>query len=379
MPTRAGTAHPRLAIVAASLNIVGGQGVEAALLAEALGRDGCDVTFIPIDPRLPYGLRWVRGVRGLRTVVTQLRYWPSLRHVARADVVQAFSASYWSFLLAPVPAMIVGRLARRRVVLHYHSGEAADHLEGWGWLVHPWLRLAHEVIVPSEYLRDVFARHGVAASVIPNIVELSAFPFRDRHPIGPRLLSVRTLEPPYGVRRVLEAFEKVRREWPEATLTVAGEGSEREALARLGAQIGGVRFVGAIAAADMPRLYAEADIFINASQVDNQPVSILEAFASGLPVVSSDAGDIPRMVRDGETGCLVPGGTADGLARRVLDLLADPDVAQRLAHQARADVRQYTWPAVRAAWRRVYTGVHERTETGASAVRRAESGAPAPR
>jgi glycosyltransferase involved in cell wall biosynthesis len=296
----------------------------------------------------------VRSVRGLRTVVTQARYWPSLRQVARADVVHAFSASYWSFLLAPVPAMLAGRLTRRRVLLHYHSGEAGDHLERWGWLVHPWLRLAHEVIVPSEYLRAIFARHGVEASVIPNIVDLSEFPFRDRHPIGPKLLSVRTLEPPYGVRRVLEAFERVKRARPDATLTIAGDGSERPALMALARHMGGVEFVGAVAAADMPRLYAGADIFLNATHVDNQPVSILEAFASGLPVVTSDAGDIPQMVRDGETGCLVPGGAPDGLATRVLELIEKPDDARRLAHAARDDVRRFTWEAVRHAWSRIY-------------------------
>src|SRR5437870_8783482 len=168
-----GSFLPKVALVAASLDIVGGQGVQAALLVDALRRDGHDVTFVPINLPRPRLLGRLGGVPYLRTAVNQARYLPSLLRLAEADVVHVFSASYWSFLLAPAPAMLVGRALGKRVVLHYHSGEAADHLAHWGALVHPWLRLADEIVVPSEYLRGVFEAHGYGVRVIPNIVDLS--------------------------------------------------------------------------------------------------------------------------------------------------------------------------------------------------------------
>ena len=103
--------------------------------------------------------------------------------------------SYWSFLLAPVPAMIVGRRLNKHVVLHYHSGEADDHLSRWGAFVHPWLGLAHDMVVPSQYLRTVFAQYGYSARVVPNVVDVSRFQYRARLPLRPRLLSTRNLEP----------------------------------------------------------------------------------------------------------------------------------------------------------------------------------------
>ena len=99
-------------------------------------------------------------------------YVPSLARLWDADVVHIFSGSYWSFLLAPVPAMIVGRCLNKHVVLNYHSGEADDHLSHWGPLVHPWLGLAHDLVVPSPYLRMVFAQHGYSARVVPNVVDV---------------------------------------------------------------------------------------------------------------------------------------------------------------------------------------------------------------
>src|SRR5438874_10685650 len=119
---------PKIAIVAAGPDIVGGQGVQATGLVDALRADGAGVRFIRINPRFPWGLRRLRRVPYARTMLNELLYLPGLARLATVDVVHAFSASYASFLLAPAPAMLAGRLLGKRVVLHYHSGEADDHL-----------------------------------------------------------------------------------------------------------------------------------------------------------------------------------------------------------------------------------------------------------
>jgi glycosyltransferase involved in cell wall biosynthesis len=347
---------PHVGIVAASLDILGGQGVQACSLVDALRGEGYPVTFLPINPRFPRPLRWLTRVRYVRTLATQMAYVPSLARLASVDVVHVFSASYWSFLLAPVPAMLAARGMRKRVVLHYHSGEADDHLSNWGPLVHPGLRLAHEIVVPSEYLRRVFARHGYAAHVIPNIVDTSRFRYRDRVPLRPCLLSARNLEPYYGVDVVLEAFARFKAETPSATLIVAGYGREEARLRRLAASLAGdaIRFAGKVDPEAMPELYAAADIFVNASVVDNQPVSMIEAFAAGLPVVSTATGDIPFMVNDGETGVCVPPGDPAALAGAISALWRNPDRAREMARRARHGVDKHTWPAVRNQWATVY-------------------------
>lgn len=346
------TRRPRIALVAASLDILGGQGVQARALVDALRADGYPVDFVPINPRFPRGLRWLRRIPYARTLLNQLLYLPSLMRLARADVVHVFSASFWSFLLAPVPAMLAATLFRARVVLHYHSGEASEHLSEWGVLVHPWLRLADVIVVPSDYLKDVFAEHGHPARVIRNVVDLSRFAWRERLPLRPRLISTRNLEPYYRVDVVLDAFRRLRAAVPEATLTVAGYGSEEARLRGMAGE--GVRFVGKVDPAAMPALLDEADVFVNASVVDNQPVSLLEAFAAGLPVVSTPTGDIAAMVRHEETGLLAAPLDAGAIAAAVVSLLRDPAQATALARQAREEIHRYTWPSVRGDWASVY-------------------------
>ena len=96
---------PHVAIVAASLDIIGGQGVQAKSLMDALARDGYPVSLVPINPEFPTPLQGVRKIPYARTAINQARYLPSLARLASVDVVHVFSASYWSFLLAPLPAM----------------------------------------------------------------------------------------------------------------------------------------------------------------------------------------------------------------------------------------------------------------------------------
>jgi L-malate glycosyltransferase len=345
----------RIAMVAASLDVIGGQAVQAHALVEGLRRDGHAVSFVPINPRFPAGMRWLRRYPGIRTCVNQALYLPSLCRLREADVVHIFSASYWSFLLSPLPAILAGRLRRARVVLHYHSGEAEDHLARWGVLVHPWLRLVDEIVVPSAYLRDVFVRHGYRARVIPNVVDTSRFRYRERTPLRPRLLSTRHLERYYRVDTCLEAFALLKAQYPEATLTVAGRGSEEGRLRQLARSLGiEPRFLGRVERDAMPDLCDEADIFVNASVVDNQPVSVLEALATGMAVVSTGTGDIAAMVRDGETGRIVPPDDPAAMAKAVATLLENPDRTLRLVRRAAQEVQRYAWSRIREQWLDVY-------------------------
>jgi glycosyltransferase involved in cell wall biosynthesis len=345
-------------LVAPTLEILGGQAVQAHALTEALRQDGYEVTFLPVNPAFPTGLQWIRRYPYVRTLLNQALYLPSLVRFRRADVVHVFSASYWSFLLAPLPAILAAHGLGKRIILHYHSGEAEDHLARWSSLVHPWLRLVDEIVVPSDYLRRVFARHGYRTRVIPNVVDTSRFRYRERIPLRPHLLSTRNLEPYYQVENTIRAFALLKALFPDAILTIAGSGSQAEELRRLVSLLGieGVRFVGAMRPSLLPALYDAADIFVNSSVVDNQPVSVLEALASGLPVVTTGPGDIAAMVRDGDTGLLVSPGDPAAMARAVTGLLDNPDQAILMARRAKHEIGRYAWAAVRNEWAAVYTG-----------------------
>lgn len=352
----------RVCLVGPSLDILGGQAVQLERLRAGLADSTLvEVGFLPVNPRLPGPFRQLQRLKFVRTVVTSVAYlWSLLRHVGKYDVVHAFSASYWSYVLAPLPALLVGRLYRKGVILNYHSGEAEDHLRRWRHSAVPTMRLAHAIVVPSGYLVAPFARYGLAARAVLNFVELGQIPFRCRVTPRPICLSNRNLEPLYNVASTLRAFAILQREVPDAALIVAGDGTARASLEALAVelQLRQVEFVGRTPHEQMGALYDRADIYLNSSNIDNMPLSILEAFAAGLPVVTTDAGGIPFVVRDRENGLMVPRDDHVAMAASIVRLLREPSLAARLASTARDEcLSKYVWPAVRGEWERVYQAV----------------------
>ncbi len=348
----------RVLLVAPSLDILGGQSRQAVRLMEGLSREpGLEVGFLPHNPRLPWILRWLQAIKYVRTVVTMaffvmLLFW-RIRHY---DIIHIFSASYYSYSLCAMPALFLARLFGKKSILNYRSGEAEDHLENWKTAV-PTIRLADEIVVPSGYLVDVFARHGLRARAIYNIVELDRFTFRERHPLRPVFLTSRLLEPLYNVPCVLRAFAIIQERYPEARLTVAADGwlrDDLEALAR-DLKLRNVDFIGFVPFEDMPALYDSADIYLSATSIDNMPSSITESMACGLNVVTTDGGGaIPYIMTNEVTGLIVHRDDCRALAAAAIRLLNNNELASKLVRNAHESSKKFTWSHIRYEWLNLY-------------------------
>ena len=350
----------RVAVVAPSMHILGGQAVQADRLVRAWANDPeIEAWLVPVNPVPPGRLRHGLAVKYIRTILTLLTYWPLLlRELRRADIVHVFSASYWSFLLAPFPAVLVARFFGKPVVMNYRSGEAPDHLRRSA-VARLTLKHVDSNVVPSRFLKEVFATFGIDADVIPNIVDIDRFAFRERDPLRPRILSTRNFEDLYNVSCTLRAFADVRREFPDATLTLVGGGSSEMSLRSLASELGlregsDVFFVGRVPPEDIWRYYANADVYLQTPDIDNMPASVLEAFASGCVVVSTDAGGVPAIVTNEIDGVLVPCDDHERAAAQIIRLLRTPSLARTMAARGRQNCEHYRWSAVRGQWLSVY-------------------------
>ena len=159
----------------------------------------------------------------------------------------------------------------------------------------------------------------------------------------------------------MRAFAEVQKQFPEARLDLVGKGhseGEIRALVR-DLNLSGVHFTGVASREEIGRFYDQADIFVNASWLDNMPVSILEAFACGTPVVSTAAESIPYLVEHESTGLLSQVGDAQALAGNVIRLLRDPELSARLALKAYDESQSYRWPVVREQWLDTYRSLND--------------------
>jgi len=348
----------RVLIYAPSLDILGGQSRQAVRLMEGLRREAdLEVGFLAHNPRLPGILRSLQSIKFIRTVVTTvycvlLLLW----RVRKFDIIHIFSASYYSYSLSVIPALFIARLYGKKSILNYRSGEADDHLETWRSAV-PTIRWADEIVVPSGYLVDVFARYGLRARAIHNIVELDRFTFRERHPLRPVFLTSRLLEPLYNVPCVLRAFAIIQQRYPDAKLTIAADGylrAELEALARE-LKLRNAEFIGFVPFDKMPALYDAADIYLSATSIDNMPSSITESMACGLNVVTTDGGGaIPYIMTNEVTGLIVDRDDHEALAAGAIRLLNHNEFALKLVRNAHESSKKFTWPYIRDQWLSLY-------------------------
>jgi L-malate glycosyltransferase len=359
----------RIALVGPLPPPEGGMANQTRQLGELLQGEGASVTLVQVNA--PYRPPWVARIRGVRAAFRLAPYIVRLWRAAdRVDIFHIMANSGWSWHLVAAPAVWVARLRGIPSVVNYRGGEAEAFLNRSGGLVTMTLRRANALVVPSGFLQRVFERWGLHSTIVPNIVDAERFRPGDRaqNTGGPHLVVPRNLEAIYDVGTALRAFAVIRAAWPGAKMTVAGSGPERQALHSLAAALGildAVDFCGCLDRDRMARLYRTASAVINPSRVDNMPNSVLEAMASGAPVVSTNVGGLPFIVRDGVSGFLVPAGDHAAMATAVLHLLGDPARARQVGDAAMNDVQQYTWPKVKQRWAEVYAVAARKPEADA--------------
>ncbi|MBB5018887.1 glycosyltransferase involved in cell wall biosynthesis [Chitinivorax tropicus] len=351
----------RLALVGPLPPPSGGMANQCRQLARLLGEEGVEVEVVQVNA--PYRPAFVEKLKGIRALFRLIPYkWALWRAAGRADVVHVMANSGWSWYLFAVPAVYIARLRGTPVIINYRGGGAAEFFAHAPALALRALKKANALIVPSGFLREVFGQLGCTGLVIPNIIDLSRFTPRQPQPgkVDKHVIVTRNLEPIYDIPTALQAFARVRQQLPSAQMTVAGSGPELANLQQLAQTLGiadAVHFVGRIDNDQMSALYTSADLMLNPSTIDNMPISILEAFASNVPVVSTDVGGVPFIAEHGRTALLVPARDADAMAAAMLQILQDDAFAEQLSTAGMAEAQRYAWPVVREQWLAAYRGL----------------------
>lgn len=340
----------RIALIGPLAPPSGGMANQTKQLAELLRADGAIVHLVQVNP--PYLPSWIGHVKGVRAATRLIAYIARLWRVAHTvDLFHVMANSGWSWHLYAAPAIWIARLTNTPVVINYRGGKADAFFAKNMRVVALSLKRADAIIVPSSFLAAVFERYGFATQLVPNIINLTRFSprqARQQH-AGPVVLVARNLEAIYDNASALRAFAIVKQTCSEASLIIAGSGSQLSALEQLARQLGveqSVQFTGRVENGDMASLYQACDIVLNPSLADNMPNSILEALACGVPVVSTDVGGIPVLLQHEVTALLVAPGDVGAMAQAILLLIHQPAMAARLGAAGHAFVRQFSWDRV---------------------------------
>jgi len=358
----------RVLLIAPSMRIIGGQSIQANRLRHYIGkRPEVDLAFLCFDADLP---ALIGRIPLVRTMVRSLIYWAALFATTwRYDVLHVFTASYWSYTLWSIPALLAAKLYHKKIVLNYRDGQAEDHLRRWRSAAFT-IRRMDAVVAPSGYLCDVFKQFGIRCRSIYNVIDRENFIYRKRCVLRPQFLHNRAMEKLYDIPTALRAFSIVQEAYPEATLTLLGDGPIRGELERLAAtlKLRNTRFVGSIPNSQMPQQLNEADIYLTTPDIDCMPGSLLECYASGLPVVATKAGGIPYIAVDGESALLAECGDHRAVARAALRLLRDPALVEKITSTAYEQCcTRYDGDEIARQWAELYTELVS-TSSGAAST-----------
>ena len=267
-----------------------------------------------------------------------------------------------AFLWAEVVCWVL-RWANKPYVLTLHGGNLPAFAQRWPGRVRRLLRSAVAVTTPSRYLLEKLHSFGNDLQLLPNPLDLSHYPFRLRSEPQPRLVWLRAFHHLYNPRLAIQVLAQLAPKLPTVHLFMVGpdkgDGSF-QATQRLAAALGvqeRVTWPGGVTKSAVPAWLNKGDIFINTSTADNAPVSVVEAMACGLCVVSTNVGGIPYLLSDGVEALLVPSDSPVDMSDAVGRLLAEPGLAAACSRQAKFKSEQWDWAAILPQWERLLLSV----------------------
>lgn len=286
--------------------------------------------------------------------------WRTLHHVwslltwKDVDLIVVAVFSGPSFWIADYASLLARRIRPKKVVLFLHGGHLAEFERTHPARVARAFDRADRILAPSDFLADSFRARGYEVGVIPNVLRTDRYQYTPRHRARPALLWMRTFDEIYDPCLAVDVLAQVAENHPEVTLTMGGadHGALAETRARA-TEMGvadRVTFAGYLDTRSKLRAFADHDLFLNTNRIDNMPVSVLEAAASGLVPVATAVGGIPSLLTDGSDSLLVPAGDATAMGQAVCGLLDDPARFAALSRGARDLAEQSGWAAVRPQW-----------------------------
>ena len=279
--------------------------------------------------------------------------WKTLCHAKKVDFVLIDTYSTLNFWYAFIISQIC-RVLGVSYIAKLHGGNLPSRIKKSPFVSDMIFNNAFFNIAPSNYLYDAFQKKGYKNLVyIPNTIELENYTFKRREFVTPKLLWVRSFSSIYNPTMAIKVLSELKKEFPEASLCMVGptkDESYQETVLLAKALDLEVTFTGRLTKEEWLALSNEYSIFINTTHFDNTPVSVIEAMALGLPIVSTDVGGIPFLIQENSNGLLVSDGDSMEMVSQIKRLINNPDLVVHLSKNARQTVENFDWKIVKKQW-----------------------------
>jgi len=282
--------------------------------------------------------------------------WTTLSAKNTTDLVLIDTYSTQNFYYAVMVSQLC-RLLQLPYIPILHGGNLPHRLKNSPKLSHLLFENAYVNVSPSLYLKAHFNRYGFQSVVhIPNTIALANYPYHKKIFDAPRLLWVRSFSEIYNPELAIEVLNELKNRGLHATLCMVGpdtDGSLAKVQKLADSLNVEVTFTGKLLKSDWISISKDYNVFINTTNYDNTPVSVIEAMALGLPVVSTNVGGMPYLIKDGFDGLLVAPNDKTAMANAICAVLDAPSLTSTMTISARHKVEQFDWEKVSGLWEEV--------------------------
>ncbi|WP_411895303.1 glycosyltransferase family 4 protein [Winogradskyella sp. A2] len=279
--------------------------------------------------------------------------WSVFRNSTQTDYVLIDTYSTANFYYALIVSQVCKLLGNKYIPI-LHGGNLEKRLIRNPKLCGLLFKGAYKLVTPSKFLKSVFANHGYDNSIfIPNTIEIDNYKFNNREIKEIKLLWVRSFSSIYNPELAIMVLENLKKKGYSSTLTMIGpeiDGSLKRVEQIANEKKLNVLFTGKLSKKEWIKISEGHNIFINTTSIDNTPVSVIEAMALGLPIISTNVGGMPYLIEDTKEGLLVPPNNAEAMSNAIIEIINDNSLKKSLVSNARAKVEKFDWEIVKPKW-----------------------------
>ncbi|HPE57654.1 MAG: glycosyltransferase family 4 protein [Clostridia bacterium] len=277
--------------------------------------------------------------------------------IPKADIIHIHGCSYRGFFPITIGILASKLYPKKRLIISYHGGGAKEYFQKQVRVKRWFLKQADKVVVMSPYLNSVFKDIDLETIIIPNGINIPTKQPKTRKTFKPNIISLRSLSKNYNIKDIIMALQIIQKDYPEASLSILGDGPDRTELENYTAinKIHNITFFGRVNRFKVLEHLSKNDIFVSVPTFDNQPLSILEAFAECIPVIVTAVGGVKDIVIDSYNGLLIAPNSPGEIAGRISWLLTHQEEGNEIVKNAFDGLYQYSWDSVLQKLKMLYS------------------------
>ena len=272
------------------------------------------------------------------------------------DVIHMQAHSHFN-IISVILAIFWAKILKKKIIVMYYGGAAKEFFSIAPKYFRVMFSQVNEIVVAGNYIQTVFSDLKISTTIIPHVINVYKWPYRHRVLSENHLLWVRHLTKEYNPLMLVKVFNKLNLKVPGMKLKIVGTGDLQNEMEKYIStnSLNGIKILGRVSDTELKSLLNWADIFINTTNVDNQPVSVLEAMICGCPVVSTNPGGIPNIITHRENGLLSDPGDIDAMVENILLLFKDKKLYSNLSRRGRKYVKNtFGEEIIYKQWSKVY-------------------------